>query len=178
MFQLFKKKETEAVKIELPELEVDGDKIIISSPMEGSVVPCTEIRDMTFKLEMLGKGVAIIPTVGKVYAPADGKIEMVMDSLHAFSMTTIDGVEVMVHVGIDTVAFKGKHFKSHVKEGMMVKRGDLLLEFDLKAIEESGYGEITPIIIYNSENYTEIEKMIGKEIKVGETLMKLTKAAI
>ena len=60
----------------------------------------------------------------------------------------------------------------------MVKRGDLLLEFDLKAIEESGYGEITPIIIYNSENYTEIEKMIGKEIKVGETLMKLTKAAI
>ena len=175
MFQFLKKKESEVEHMILPPVEVDGEKIIISSPMEGTVVPCTEIRDLTFKQEMIGKGVAVIPTVGKVYAPADGKIEMVMESLHAFSMTTTEGVEVMVHVGIDTVAFKGKHFKSHVKEGMMVKRGDLLLEFDLKAVEESGYGEITPIIICNSEDYTEIEKIIGKEIKIGETLMKLTK---
>lgn len=175
MFQLFKKKESEVEKIEIPELEADGEKIIICSPMEGEVVACSEIRDLTFREEMLGKAVAIIPNVGKVYAPADGKIEMLMDTLHAFSMTTTSGVEVMVHVGIDTVALKGKNFKAYIKEGDAVKRGDLVLEFDVETVTAAGYGVISPVIIYNSENYKEIERVIGKQIKVGETLMKLTK---
>lgn len=175
MFQLFKKKESEVEKMNLPEMEVDGDKIIICSPIEGKCVSCKEIRDLTFKEEMLGKGVAICPGVGKVYAPADGKIEMTMDSMHAFSMTTTNGAEVLVHVGIDTVALKGKYFKSYVKEGDLVKRGELLLEFDIAGIEESGYGTITPVIIYNSADYAQVECMIGKDVKVGDTLIKLTK---
>lgn len=175
MFQFLKKKESEAESMTLPPVEVDGEKMIICSPMEGLCVSCTEISDLTFREEMIGKGVAIQPAVGKVYAPADGKVEMTMDSMHAFSMTTNHGVEVMIHVGVDTVALKGKYFKSHVKEGLEVKRGDLLLEFDIEAIQAAGYDVITPIIIYNSADYTEVERMIGKEVKVGETLMKLTK---
>ena len=175
MFQLFKKKESEVEKLDLPEKEVDGDKIIICSPIEGKSVSCKEIRDLTFKEEMLGKGVAICPSVGKVYAPADGIIEMTMDSMHAFSMTTTDGAEVLVHVGIETVALKGKYFKSYVKEGDRVERGELLLEFDVAGVEASGYGAITPVIIYNSADYSEVECVIGKDVKVGDTLIKLTK---
>ena len=77
--------------------------------------------------------------------------------------------------GVDTVALKGKYFKSYIKEGLSVKRGDLLLEFDLEAIKAEGYDVITPVVICNSEDYTEVERMIGKELKPGETLMKLTK---
>lgn len=175
MFQFLKKKESEAESVMLPPLEVDGEKIILCSPMEGRCVSCKEISDLTFQQEMIGKGTAIQPVLGKVYAPADGKIDMTMETMHAFNMTTEQGVEVMVHVGVDTVALKGKYFKSYIKEGLSVKRGDLLLEFDLEAIKAEEYDVITPVVICNSEDYTEVERMIGKELKPGETLMKLTK---
>ncbi len=175
MFGFLKKKETEGLRIELPALEEDGEKVIICAPIEGEVVACSEVSDLTFQKEMLGQSVAIKPAVGKVYAPADGRIDMVIETLHAVSMTSEMGAEILVHVGIDTVALKGKYFKSYIKEGMMVKRGDLLMEFDIQAIEAAGYEIISPVIICNSDDYTEIEKIIGKQVQIGETIMKLTK---
>ena len=175
MFSFLKKKETEGLGIELPPLEEDGEKEIICAPIEGEAVACTEINDLTFQKEMLGQSVAIKPAVGKVYAPVDGRVEMIIETLHAVSMTSEKGVEILIHVGIDTVALKGQHFKGYVKEGSLVKRGDLLLEFDIEAITKAGYDVISPVIICNSDDYSQVEKITGKEVKVGETIMKLTK---
>lgn len=173
MLGFLKKKENEGEKIELPPLEVDGEKEVICVPIAGETVSSSQIGDLTFQKELLGKSVAIKPSVGSVYAPADGKIEMLIETLHAVSMTTEGGAEILIHVGIDTVALKGKHFKAHVKEGSMVKRGDLLLEFDIDAITAAGYEMIAPVIICNTDDYAEIERVIGKQVQVGETLMKL-----
>lgn len=175
MFNFLKKKGTEVKGIVLPPLEEDGEKEIICAPIEGEAVPCAEIRDLTFQKEMLGKSVAIKPAVGKVYAPADGKIEMVIETLHAVSMSSDQGAEILIHVGIDTVALKGKYFKSYVKEGAVVKRGELLMEFDIEAITAEGYDVISPVIICNSDDYAEVEKIVGKAVAVGETIMKLRK---
>lgn len=175
MFNFLKKKGSETITIELPPMEVDGEKEIICAPIAGEVVACSKISDLTFQKEMLGQSVAIRPADGKVYAPTDGKIEMTIETMHALSMTSERGAEILIHVGIDTVALKGKHFKTYVKEGSMVKRGDLLMEFDLEKISQAGYDLISPMIICNSDDYQEVEKVIDKEIKVGETIMKLNK---
>lgn len=175
MFDFLKKKENNIEKIELPPLEVDGEKEIICVPIKGETVSSSEISDLTFKEEMLGKSVAIRPSEGRVYAPAEGKIDILIETLHAVSMTTERGAQILIHVGIDTVALKGKHFKSYVKEGSLVKRGDLLLEFDIEAITAAGYELISPVIICNTDEYEEIERVIGKQVQVGDTIMKLKK---
>ena len=102
MFQLFKKK---------------ADGFEIGAPVKGKAVPISEVNDPTFGDEILGKGVAIIPADGKIYAPADGKIELLFDTMHAVSMTTDDGVELLVHIGLETVTLKGKHFTAHKATG-------------------------------------------------------------
>ena len=175
MFDFLKKKGTEVPQIELPPLETDGEKEIICSPLNGMAVNCEGIKDLTFRGEMLGKTVAIRPTDGKVYAPANGKVDMLMETLHAVNMTSEKGAEILIHVGIDTVELNGKYFKSYIKTGDLVKRGDLLLEFDVEKIAAAGYNMIVPVIICNSYDYSEVEKILDKEIKVGETLMKLSK---
>lgn len=175
MFSFLKKKAAAEPEIQIAPLEVEAGKEIICAPIEGEAVVSAEISDPTFQQEMLGKGIAIKPAVGKVYAPADGKIEMMIESLHAVSMTTAGGVELLIHVGLDTVALKGKHFKGHVKEGDTVKRGDLLIEFDIEAIKAAGYDTISPVIICNSDDYADIERVTGKQVQVGETIIKLTK---
>ena len=176
MFGFLKKKRVENQGIELPQLEIDGKKEIICAPIEGMAVGCEEISDLTFQQEMLGKCVAIRPSVGKVYAPVNGKIEMMIETLHALSMTSEKGAEILIHVGIDTVALKGKHFKAYVKEGSMVKRGELLMEFDIPAIEAAGYDMISPVIICNSDDYAEVEKNTGKQVRVGDTILKLARS--
>ena len=175
MFGFLKKKESEVPQIEIPPLETDGEKEIICSPLNGMAVNCEGIKDLTFRGEMLGKTVAIRPTDGKVYAPADGKVDMLMETMHAVNMTSEKGAEILIHVGIDTVELNGKYFKSYIKTGDLVKRGDLLLEFDVEKIAAAGYNMIVPVIICNSYDYSEVEKILDKEIKVGETLMKLSK---
>ena len=175
MLGFLKKKGTIESRIELPPVEIDGEKEIICAPIEGDAVTCAQISDMTFRQELLGKSVAIQPSVGKVYAPADGKVEMMIETLHALSMTTEKGAEILIHVGIDTVALKGKHFKAYVKEGSIVKRGDLLMEFDIEAITAEGYEVISPVIICNSDDYADGESVTGKKGAVGETRMKLIK---
>ena len=112
---------------------------IIYSPCKGKVVPITEVSDPTFSEKVLGDGFAVIPSEGKIYAPADGEISMVFDTLHAVTMTTSQGTELLIHIGLDTVTLKGEPFISHVSGGQQVKKGDLLLEADLEKIKSAGF---------------------------------------
>ena len=134
-----------------------GSKEKILAPVEGKVVPLSEVNDPTFSQEILGKGVAIIPERGRVVAPVSGEVTVLFPTLHAVSITTDSGVELIVHVGLDTVNLKGVHYKAHAKQGDRVKAGDLLLEFDIEAIIEDGYEVITPVIICNASDYPNME---------------------
>ena len=175
MLGFLKKKETEISKIELPALEVDGEKEIICAPLDGMAVTCEVIKDRTFREEMLGKTVVIRPANGKIFAPADGKVDVLMETMHAVNMTSEKGAEILIHIGIDTVELNGKYFKSYIKAGDKVKRGDLMLEFDVEKVAAAGYNMVVLVIICNSDDYTEIEKLQNQQVQIGETIMKLSK---
>ncbi len=149
-------KETEEPAIEeKKEIPVTG-KQVIASPMNGTILPLDQVKDETFAQKILGDGVAVIPSEGKVFAPADGSISALMDSYHAIGISCDNGVELLIHVGMDTVELKGKHFTPHVKMGDRVTKGTLLLEFDIEQIKNAGYEVTTPVIIANTEEYSKI----------------------
>lgn len=146
------------------------NEISITSPVEGKVIPLTEVKDPTFSQEILGKGAAIIPEKGVVYAPFDGKVDAVFETGHALGLVSEDGVELLVHVGIDTVNLKGKYFTPKKKSGDAMKKGDILLEFDIDKIKADGYDVTTPIIISNTEQFAKVkaceDKVVTKESKL------------
>lgn len=146
------------------------NEISITSPVEGKVIPLTEVKDPTFSQEILGKGAAIIPEKGVVYAPFDGKVDAVFETGHALGLVSEDGVELLVHVGIDTVNLKGKHFTPKKKSRDTMKKGDILLEFDIDKIKADGYDVTTPIIISNTEQFAKVkaceDKVVTKESKL------------
>ena len=146
------------------------NEISITSPVEGKVIPLTEVKDSTFAQEILGKGAAIIPEKGVVYAPFDGKVDAVFKTGHALGLVSEDGVELLVHVGIDTVNLKGKYFTPKKKSGDTMKKGDILLEFDIDKIKADGYDVTTPIIISNTEQFAKVkaceDKVVTKESKL------------
>ena len=148
---------------------------VIGSPIEGETVVSAEISDPTFGEELLGKGMAIKPAVGKVYAPANGTIGMVFDTKHAISMTTEGGAELLIHVGLDTVTLNGAPFTVYVEADQTVKKGDLMADFDMDAIKAAGLETITPVIVCNSDDFKEVERFTGKMVKVGDDIMKLVK---
>lgn len=148
---------------------------VIGAPIEGEAVAISEVSDPTFGEEILGKGMAIIPTVGKVVAPVDGTVEMIFDTKHAISMKSESGVELLIHVGLDTVTLKGEHFTSHVEAGQRVKAGELMLEFDIEAIKAAGLEVISPVVICNTPDYSEIVPNVGKSVKVLDEVLTLTK---
>lgn len=145
----------------------------ILSPMKGTVIPMSEVGDPTFAGEILGPGVAIVPKEGKVVSPVDGKVGVMFETKHAVSIAGPDGMEMIVHVGIDTVELKGKHFTSHKNTGDPVKAGDLLLTFDMDAIREAGYDVTVPVVICEKGNYADIECFHGKEVEAGELIIRL-----
>lgn len=147
---------------------------ILGSPAKGKAVPLADVSDPTFSSGMLGQGVAVIPSEGKIYAPADGEIGMVFDTLHAISLTTDYGAEILLHVGLDTVKMKGDGFTGHVKAGDKVKKGDLLLEVDLAKVKEAGYDTITPILVCNTDDYASVEGLSGKEVQPGDDVAVIT----
>ena len=102
---------------------------------------------------MVGKGFAVVPTEGKVYAPFDGTCAMIFDTLHALGLVSNDGVELLIHVGLETVNLKGAPFKAHVQNGQTFKKGDLLLEFDIEAIKKAGCEIQTPVLVTNANEY-------------------------
>ncbi|MEY8267202.1 PTS glucose transporter subunit IIA [Lachnospiraceae bacterium 64-25] len=144
---------------------------VISSPLKGECIPIKDVKDPTFAEEILGKGIAIIPAEGKVYAPADGVVSTVFPTGHAVGVTTPDGVEILIHVGMDTVELKGQFFKTVVEADQKVKRGDLLLEADMEEISNAGYDTVTPMIICNSSDFSEITCKTEGMVEAGEEVM-------
>jgi PTS system beta-glucosides-specific IIC component len=147
----------------------------VAAPLQGTAVSLKEVNDSTFSEEILGKGAAIIPESGKVVSPVNGVISTLFDSKHAIAITSDDGAEILIHVGLDTVKLEGKYFTPHIKTGDVVKVGQLLLEFDKDKIVEQGYDIITPVIITNFSEYTDIVPITGKKINLSEQFLKLIK---
>lgn len=128
----------------------------VCSPIEGEVVPLSEVNDPVFAEEMMGKGVAVIPTIGRVVSPIDGEIITIFETKHAIGLKSTAGAEILIHVGLDTVKLDGKYFTTHVEVGSKVKVGDLIVEFDIQGIKSEGYDTITPVLVCNSQDYKEI----------------------
>ncbi len=152
-----------------------NDKIQITAPVSGELVSIKEVSDPTFSEEILGKGIAIIPSENEFRAPADGLVTTVFPTGHAAALTTEDGIEVLIHIGLDTVKLDGEHFTAMVSEGQKVKAGDLLIRADLEKIKAEGYDIITPVIICNSDELSEIVPQPPSEVSWGDVVLTLKK---
>lgn len=150
-------------------------KTTMVAPINGTMIPLEQVKDEAFSKGVLGKGAAIIPEEGKVYAPVDGVVEMIFDTKHAIGLMGDNGVQVLIHVGIDTVELGGKYFETKVSQGDVIKAGQLLLEFNTKEIKAAGYDIVTPIIISNSDEYLDILPVQKDKISVGETFLTVLK---
>lgn len=153
------KEKTQGEKAEAEKLEIQESvtgEILLDSHMEGEAIPMSEVKDETFAAEVLGKGIAIIPKKGEVTAPCDAVVETVFATRHAIGLKADNGVEILIHVGINTVELGGKFYTSHVTEGDRVRTGQVMLTFDMEKIKEAGYDVTTPMIVTNSDDYQEI----------------------
>ena len=146
---------------------------VLSACMNGTVVPLAEVKDEAFASGALGDGIAIEPTDGELVAPADGEISSTFDTHHAVGMTTADGAELLMHIGIDTVKLGGKHFTYLVNEGDKVKKGQPLIRFDLEAIRAEGYLTTTPLIVCNTDEYAAVTPQASGNVKKGDALLEL-----
>ena len=149
------------------------EKIQILAPIKGIIKDITEVPDDTFAQKILGDGVAIIPEEGKVYAPADGTVENIMDSKHGIMFRTNQGVELLIHIGLETVNLKGKYFTAHVENGAKVKAGELLVDFDLNSIKNDGYNTITPVVVTNTDDYIRTVPMFksSESVQTGDCIL-------
>ena len=149
------------------------EKIQIFAPIKGIIKDITEVPDDTFAQKILGDGVAIIPEEGKVYAPADGTVENIMDSKHGIMFRTNQGVELLIHIGLETVNLKGKYFTAHVENGAKVKAGELLVDFDLNSIKNDGYNTITPVVVTNTDDYIRTVPMFksSESVQTGDCIL-------
>lgn len=158
-----------------PSNPVNLHPVTIFSPLTGKIIPLNQVNDPTFASELMGKGIAIIPTEGKAYAPDDGEVVSLFRTKHAIGFQTDSGVEILIHIGIDTVKLDGQHFQAHVQAGSQVKKGDLLVSFDIEAIKQAGFEVTTPIIITNSDDYQKIQTIHQSEtIEKGDVLLTLS----
>ena len=169
--KLFGKKEEPAA----PAPQASAGPIQIFAPVSGEAVPISEVSDPTFGEKILGDGIAIKPAEGKVFAPCDGTVEQIFETGHAVTLTSEGGAEILIHVGLDTVELKGKHYTIHAHDGDKVKKGDLLIEFDTAAIVADGYDVITPVVICNSDDYSTIQPHTGKTVAPGDLILELSK---
>ena len=154
-------------KAETPKLK----DVVLGAHMNGRMLLMTEVQDEAFASCALGDGVAIEPSEGKLYAPADATVVNVFDTKHAIGLAIGDEMELLLHVGIDTVKLGGKHFEAHVKEGQEVKKGDLLVSFDMDAIKKEGYLCTTPMIVCNTDEYSSIKPLVTGEVNAGQNLL-------
>lgn len=148
------------------------DKEVIIQPIEGKVCPLSEVSDEAFSQELLGKGIAIEPSKGEVISPVNGTITTLFPTYHAIGITSDTGIEILIHVGMDTVQLEGKHFKPLIKQGDIVTVGQKLLEFDIDAIKEAGYPTITPVIITNTAEYAEV---LASGLENGQELLTIVR---
>lgn len=142
-----------------------------TAPLAGRALPLAEVNDAVFSQKVMGDGLAIQPSEGKVYAPFDGEVASLFETKHAIGLMGDNGMELLIHIGIDTVNLQGQYYDAHVKVGDRVKKGDLLISFDKDAIEKAGYETVTPVILTNTDNYTAIEAQTGRDVHPGDTVL-------
>lgn len=155
--------------------EKNAKTISLKAVEDGRTIPMDEVNDQTFAQELLGPGIAIVPSNGTVVSPIDGTVATVMDTKHAVCIQGEDGLELIVHAGLDTVELNGKYYQTYKEIGDQVKAGDVLLEFDLEEITKAGYDVTTPIVITNLGDYKITKCLTGQQVKAGEEVMQLTK---
>lgn len=181
-FPTYKDEETSAAvaggapveKVELVEKVEEPTKIereILKSPLTGDLVALPDVPDEVFASGLLGKGIAVNPSVGQVVAPADGEVTTLFPTGHAIGIKTTKGAELLIHIGMDTVKMNGDGFKTHVQQGDKVKQGQLLIEFDIDKIKKAGYPVITPVLVTNHDSYKDIVTVEGKNISQGDNLI-------
>ena len=158
-------------RVDAPAEAKSGNGTVVS-PMEGELIPITKVNDEVFSAGILGGGMAVIPSKGELYAPADGTVDTVFDSKHAISILCDNGAELLLHVGLETVKLEGKHYYPQVKSGDKVKKGQLLMKFDLDELKKEGFDMVTPIVITNSGEFT-LDTVPGGAVKVGDRVMTL-----
>lgn len=145
------------------------------APMAGKAVAITQVPDPTFAEGMLGNGIAIEPTEGKVYAPCDATVDMMFPTGHAVSLVADCGAEILIHVGLETVSLEGKPFTIHAANGDKVKKGQLLIEVDLKAVEAAGLKTITPMVVCNTDNYPTFQTKVDWDVTNADVVIQLAK---
>ena len=153
---------------------MSGKNQEIATPITGRVIPLSEVPDAVFSSEMLGKGFGVEPEEGKAYAPVNGEVTTVFDTLHAIGLLGEDGVELLIHIGMDTVKLNGKGFDVKVKTGDHVKAGDLLVEFDMDLIQKEGYPVTTAVVVTNTDRYKEVALSKNGKAEHGEHVLTVT----
>lgn len=151
------------------------NRIDIASPIKGKVLKLESMKDDAFASGVLGKGAAILPEDGNVFAPADGVVSTLFPTLHALGLETDDGVEILIHIGLDTVQLEGEGFEAMVKQGDRVQKGQLLVKFDMEFIESKGFCLETPVIVANTDEFLDVVETAGEQIVPGENLLKVLK---
>lgn len=149
-----------------------AEEIEISAPLRGEVVELSKVDDPTFAEEILGKGAAIIPSEGKVAAPFDGTVISVFDTKHAIALKSEDGLELLIHIGLDTVKLNGKHYDAKVSNGDKIKKGQELILFDMNKIKEEGYDIVTPVVVTNPDDYSDFDTVKGS-VSIGDSFIKV-----
>lgn len=147
----------------------------ICAELSGNIIPLEDINDGVFSAGILGKGIAVEPSENIVYAPCDGTVCNLVESKHAVGITTDDGMDILIHVGMDTVELQGKYFEYKITENQKVKKGDALIEFDAENIKKAGYRLVTPMVITNSDDYSEIKIIASGTVKHGERAIEIIK---
>lgn len=153
------------------ETKAKGEKLVVASPLKGGLVELKDVKDEAFSSGALGKGVAVMPKEGVLYAPADGTISAFFPTGHAIGLTTDTGLELLMHVGMDTVQLNGKGFKPLAAAGDTVKKGQKLLEFDMELIQEAGYSLVTPVLVTNSDDFAEVVSARAEKVEPGDLLL-------
>ena len=154
------------------ETRFPGEKMVVKAPMDGIVLPLEQLPDETFAAAILGPGCGIEPTGGTVYAPFDGTITQVASTLHAVGLTSDDGIELLIHVGMDTVEMQGKGFTALVKEEQKVKAGTALLKVDLDAIRAANHPTTTAIIVTNGDDLNGMKVVADGPVTAGTPMIK------
>ena len=176
IFMFFTKLNSEDMEDGKVNKSEDNQKVLVNeevlaSPLKGEVTNLSQVADAAFASGALGKGIAIKPVEGRVIAPADGTVTTFFPTGHALGITTDKCAEILIHVGMDTVQLEGKHFTPKVVQGAKVKKGEVLLEFDKKAIETAGYSTITPVIVTNTADYLDVVETDKKQVNYNENLL-------
>ncbi len=154
-----------------PKNEIKDSKKEIFAPITGQAVCLSDVPDAVFSQKVMGDGIAIKPTEGKVYAPFDGEVVSLFETKHAIGLMSDTGIELLIHVGIDTVSLEGKFYDAHVKNGDKIKKGDLLLTFDKEQIENAGFETITPILITNTDEFSGFDLVENKAVNHGDKII-------